>query len=115
MASEAVEVRAPQGAVGWTPTVGYVYDVRDLPDHIEPGHYVLVVSERDGMVHVNGIETAPLSAVLRLETNFVELLTRIDEMDPDDLRMRIIDIHEFASARLSQRREIMWGDRPPNG
>lgn len=124
MASTPIEIRAPQGAVGWTPTTGYVYDTRELPDHVDAGHYVIVVSESDGMVRLNSVESAPLAAVLRLETDVAELVARVADIDHgvddqaieavSDLRMAMVDFFEFASARLSQGREIMWGDRPPN-
>jgi hypothetical protein len=109
MQSEPIEVRAPQGAVGWTPTTGWLYDVRDLPDHVDAGHYVIVVSESDGMVRLNSIETAPLAAVLRLETDVAELRNRVED---EGLREQLVDIAEFAGARLSQTRDIVWSDRP---
>lgn len=114
MASTPIEIRAPQGAVGWTPTLGWVYDVRDLPDHVNAGHFVIVVSESDGMVRLNSVETAPLAAQLRLETDMAELTNRVAEIDTEQLREKLLDVAEFAAARLSQTREIVWGDAPAN-
>jgi len=40
----SADVRAPQGAVGWTPRAGWAFDVAELPTHVEDGDYVLTVS-----------------------------------------------------------------------
>ena len=74
-------IRAPQGAIAWTPTDGWVYDAVELPDHIEQGHYVVVVSERDGMVRgVTAYTTAPLVALLRVDADLAEVVERVGEL-----------------------------------
>ena len=85
----SVDVKAPEGARGWTATTGYIHEVADMPTHIEQGHYTLVVSERDGRVRISGTETAPLSALLRVETELVEL------------REALLDIAELFAGRLA--------------
>ena len=74
------DVRAPAGAVGWVPAVGFVYTVEELPTHIEDGHYALIVSERDGMVRISGTETAPLVSVLRLDAAVEELTSALNDV-----------------------------------
>jgi hypothetical protein len=74
-------VRAPQGAVGWTPALGWIYDVAELPTRVTDGHYVLVVSERDGTIRgISGTTTAPLVAQLRLDTEVAELVSALNDV-----------------------------------
>jgi hypothetical protein len=75
------DVRAPAGAVGWTPRSGWVYEPVDLPTRVTNGDYVLVVGERDGMVRgVTAVTTAPLVAVLRIDTELTELRDRLTQV-----------------------------------
>jgi hypothetical protein len=83
-------IRAPQGAIAWTPTDGWIYDVVELPTRVVDGHYMLVVSERDGVIWgVTATTTAPLAAVLRIEADLTELVLRLN------------DIAEFVAGRLA--------------
>jgi hypothetical protein len=80
MPDPSTHVRAPEGAIAWTPTDGWLYDVADLPTRVEDGHYVLVVSERDGLVRISGTETAPLAAVLRIDADVTELVLSLHDI-----------------------------------
>jgi hypothetical protein len=74
-------IRAPQGSIAWTPRDGWVYDPVDMPTRVADGHYVLVVSERDGMVRgVTGTTTAPLTAVLRIDADLTELVHTLNDI-----------------------------------
>jgi hypothetical protein len=85
----SADVRAPAGAVGWTPRDGWAFDVAALPAHVEDGDYVLTVSA-DGLVRgVTAVTGAPLLALLRVEADVVELV--------EALR----DIAEHSAQRLS--------------
>jgi len=83
------DVTAPAGALGWVPAVGWIYEPVDLPTHVEDGHYVLVVSERDGKVRISGTESAPLVSVLRLDAAVEELTSAL------------LDISEHFATRLA--------------
>jgi hypothetical protein len=73
-------VRAPQGAVGWTPRAGWAFDVAELPTHVEDGDYVLTVSA-DGLVRgVTAVIGAPLLALLRVEADVVELVEALHDI-----------------------------------
>lgn len=90
-------MRAPQGAIAWTPAIGWMYEPVDLRERVTAGHYVLVVSERDGIVRgLTETTTAPLSAVLRIDADVTELVLRLN------------DIAEYVADRLAGR----TGDRP---
>jgi hypothetical protein len=85
-------VRAPQGAVGWTPRNGFIYEPVDLPTRVTDGDYVLVVSD-DGFIRgVTAVTTAPLVAVLRIEADVTELI------------QALYDIAEHVAQRLTERR-----------
>ena len=79
--SAAQPVRAPQGAVAWTPQAGWVYDHLELPQRVEGDSYVLMVSEHDGRLRgVTANDTAPLLAVLRVEADVAEIVRRLDDL-----------------------------------
>jgi hypothetical protein len=81
MPDPAEPVRAPQGAIAWTPTDGWVYDAADLPARIEDDHFVLVVSERDGMMRgVTAFTSTPLVATLRIDADLSELVLRVADL-----------------------------------
>jgi hypothetical protein len=85
----SADVRAPQGAVGWTPRDGWAFDVAELPTHVEDGDYVLTVSA-DGLIRgLTAVTTAPLIALLRVEADVAELV--------EALR----DVAEHSAQRLS--------------
>jgi hypothetical protein len=87
----SVDVRAPAGAVGWTPSTGYVFEPVDLPTRVTDGDYVLIVSA-DGLVKgVTPVTTAPLVAQLRLETELAEVVSALH------------DVAETFAARLAER------------
>jgi hypothetical protein len=45
------------------------------------GHYVLVVSERDGVIPgVTATTTAPLAAVLRIDADLADMVLRLNEV-----------------------------------
>jgi hypothetical protein len=67
-------VRAPQDAVAWTPEVGWIFAVDSVPTMIHDNQYIILVSPVDGRtppIPVN--QLAPLIAVMRLETELIEL------------------------------------------
>jgi hypothetical protein len=87
-----------------------VYDTADLPEQVDEGHHTLVVDGRS--VYVDPVAMATLATVVRLDTDVSGLAQRV--RDIDDLWRRLTTISEFAAAQLSQRRELWWGDRPPD-
>lgn len=89
-------LRAPAGAIGWTPDSGWIYDEHEAPAALEEhGGLVLVVSD-DGMVRgVTSSDRAPLSAVLRVDGDLVDVVTRLDEV-ADELAV----LERQAGARL---------------
>jgi hypothetical protein len=76
----SADVRAPAGAVGWTPRAGWAFDVAELPTHVEDGDYVLTVSA-DGLVRgVTAVTGAPSLALLRVEADMVELVEALRDV-----------------------------------
>jgi hypothetical protein len=68
------QVRAPQGAVAWTPELGWVFAIDSVPTMIREDQYIVLVSPVDGRaapIPVN--QLAPLIAVMRLDTELIEL------------------------------------------
>jgi hypothetical protein len=63
------------------PTVGWAYDPVELPTRLVDGHYVLVVSERDGVIRgVTATTAAPLAAVLRIDADLTELVHTLNDI-----------------------------------
>jgi hypothetical protein len=80
MPDPAEPIRAPQGAIAWTPTDGWLYERAEMPTRIEGGDVVYVVSA-DGRVRgITPSMTAPLAAVLRIDADLADLVTRLNDL-----------------------------------
>lgn len=75
----AAPVRAPDGAYAWSSLRGWLYDPDGPSDAVE-GDVILTVSS-DGLLRgVLPTDRAPLSAVLRVEGDVVEVVQRLDDL-----------------------------------
>lgn len=73
-------IRAPHGAIAWTAADGWLYEGEPVPSSEDSGDLVLVVSD-DGYVRgVAHYDRAPLAALLRIETDLVEMVRRLGEL-----------------------------------
>ena len=84
-------IRAPHGAVAWTPANGWLYSPDDVPILLEDGDLVIVVSD-DGVIRgVTSHDRAPLSAVLRIDGDVSELVARIGDLEQpiSELKARV--------------------------
>jgi hypothetical protein len=85
----SVDVKAPEGARGWTATTGYIHEVADMPTRVEDGHVVYTVSADGYVKGLTAFTSTPLIALLRVETELVEL------------REALLDIAELFAGRLA--------------
>lgn len=102
MQNNAQPIPAPQGAVAWTPSRGFVYERPEAAAAVDAGETVHVVS-RDGYLRgVAPSNRAPLVALLRVEGDVAELVARVGDLgetvagldagesvDVSDLRSRV--------------------------
>lgn len=73
-------IRAPAGAVGWTASAGYLFDSAELTHRATAGEVVLVVPAEGMLRGVTPDNRAPLLAVLRLDGDLVDVVTRLDDL-----------------------------------
>lgn len=73
-------IRAPQGALAWTPARGYLYEPAEVPAHVEAGELVLVVSDDGYLRGVAHYDRAPLASLLRVEGDLAEIVARLDDL-----------------------------------
>ena len=76
----AEPIRAPAGAIAWTPDDGWLYHAADLPERVTAGHYTLVVSDDGHLRGVSDTQPAPLAAVLRIDADVSELVQRVGDL-----------------------------------
>lgn len=89
-------MRAPQGAVAWTPEDGFLYRNDPVPVALEAGDLVLVVSDDGELRGVTPHDRAPLAAMLRVDGDLADVVTRLDEI-ADELAV----LERQAGARLT--------------
>ena len=80
MQNDAQPIRAPQGALAWTPAEGYLYERSEIAVHVAAGSMVLVVSDDGYLRGVTERDRAPLAALLRLEGDLTEVVRRLDDL-----------------------------------
>ena len=71
-------MRAPEGAVAWTPD-GWVFD--GPPAALDDGRLVLVVSDDGELRGVQPADRAPLAAVLRIDRDALETAGAVAALD----------------------------------
>ena len=80
MQNDAQPVRAPQGALGWSPDGGWLYEPTEVRSSVDAGHMTLVVSDDGWLRGVTDHDRAPLAAVLRIDGDLVEVVARLDQL-----------------------------------
>jgi hypothetical protein len=88
------------GVLAWSPQRGLITSPRDLTAAVQDGEAVLQVTS-DQVVRAG--DDVPLAAVVRLDNDVAALLRQLTELalEVDDLRVRVVDIAEYAAATLS--------------
>jgi len=80
MTSESHLIRAPQGAIAWTPDLGYLYEREEVPRHVEASSVVLVVGSDGWLEGVTNHDRALLTSLLRIDADLDQLVQRLDEL-----------------------------------
>lgn len=76
----AEPLRAPVGAVGWSPDAGWLYDTQEVVKRVDRDAYVLVVSNDGYLRGVTPTDRAPLVAVVRVDGDLAEVVARLDDL-----------------------------------
>lgn len=98
MTESTEPVRAPQDAVAWTATEGWIYDLSDLP--VDPGgHPPWIVTEGE-IRDIPVTAMAPLVTAIRIDADITELISRVEEVD--ELRLKMLSAAEGLAQALSE-------------
>lgn len=89
-------MKAPAGAVAWVPEDGFLYRNDPLPVALEDGDLVLIVSDDGELRGVQPHDRAPLSAILRVDADLVDVVTRLDEVADE-----LVVLERQVSARMT--------------
>lgn len=101
----AVAVRAPAGALAWSVSRGFIFNVDELDDSHDEGEMTLLITNRRQRREtgvVDGIEgDAPLAALIRIDRQLIDLARYVE-----DVHIRLGDIGEAIVAVAARPRQI---------